>query len=79
MAIDIVGNQAEWIRASVPAVGDSLRPSDLRLLMALRAIDIKVGDHVQYWSIGSGITTSEQGTHVPKGVPDEWWLFAVED
>ena len=34
--------------------------------MVLWAIDIKVGDHVQYWSIGSGITTSAWDA-CPKG------------
>jgi hypothetical protein len=28
--------------------------------------------------VGSGITPSDQGTHVLKGVPDEWHLYAIE-
>jgi hypothetical protein len=27
--------------------------------------------------VGTEITTSEEGTHVLKGVPDEWRMFAV--
>jgi class 3 adenylate cyclase len=28
--------------------------------------------------VGSGVSLVEKGTHVLKGVPDEWRLFAVE-
>ena len=30
-------------------------------------------------SVGSGIALSDQGSHILKGVPDEWRLFAVDD
>jgi len=28
--------------------------------------------------VGSGITMSERGTHVLKGVPETWRLFVIE-
>jgi hypothetical protein len=37
-----------------------------------------VSEVVKGLLVGSDIATSEQGTHVLKGVPGEWRLFAVE-
>jgi class 3 adenylate cyclase len=38
-----------------------------------------VSETVKIHVVGSGIAVSEQGTHVLKGVPDEWRLFAIGD
>ena len=40
--------------------------------------DVFVSEAVKALLVGSGITTSEQGTYVLKGVPDEWRLYAIE-
>jgi len=37
-----------------------------------------VSEGVRVHLVGSGITLSERGIHILKGVPDEWRLFAVE-
>lgn len=39
---------------------------------------VLVSETVKGLLIGSGITLWEHGTHVLKGVPDEWRLFTVE-
>ncbi len=41
--------------------------------------EVFVSEGVRGHLVGSGIATSEHGTHVLKGVPDEWRLFAVEN
>jgi class 3 adenylate cyclase len=40
--------------------------------------EVFVSEGVRGQLVGSGIATAEQGTHVLKGVPDEWRLFVVE-
>jgi class 3 adenylate cyclase/pimeloyl-ACP methyl ester carboxylesterase len=40
--------------------------------------EVLVSETVKGLIAGSGILLSERGTHVLKGVPDEWRLFAVE-
>jgi len=40
--------------------------------------EVLVSETVKGLIVGSGIPLSERGTHVLKGVPDEWRLFAVE-
>jgi len=39
--------------------------------------EVLVSETVKGLIVGSGITLSERGTHVLRGVPDEWRLFAV--
>jgi len=39
--------------------------------------EVLVSETVKGLIVGSGIPLSERGTHVLKGVPDEWRLFAV--
>jgi len=39
--------------------------------------EVLVSEGVKGHLVGSGLTTSERGIHVLKGVPDEWRLFAV--
>jgi len=39
--------------------------------------DVFISETVKLHLVGSGITTAEHGTHVLKGVPDEWRLFSV--
>jgi len=39
--------------------------------------EVLVSEAVKILTVGSGITVSEQGTHVLKGVPETWRLFAV--
>ena len=41
------------------------------------AEEVLVSEGVKGQIVASGITTSERGTHILKGVPDEWRLFAV--
>jgi class 3 adenylate cyclase len=40
--------------------------------------EVFVSEAVNVLVVGSGIALSERGTHVLKGVPDEWRLFAVQ-
>jgi hypothetical protein len=40
--------------------------------------EVFVSETVKTLLVGSGITTSEQGTYVRKGVPDEWRLYAID-
>ncbi|HEX3795830.1 MAG TPA: adenylate/guanylate cyclase domain-containing protein [Acidimicrobiales bacterium] len=40
--------------------------------------EVFVSEGVRGHLVGSGIATPERGTHVLKGVPDEWRLFAIE-
>jgi class 3 adenylate cyclase len=40
--------------------------------------EVFVSEGVRGQLVGSAIATSEHGTHVLKGVPDEWRLFVVE-
>ena len=42
------------------------------------ADDLLVSRTVKELVTGSDIELTEQGTHVLKGVPDEWQLYAVE-
>jgi class 3 adenylate cyclase len=64
-----------------------VRPDDvlgLTVSIAKRICDLAgpgevfVSEGVRGQLVGTGIATSERGTHVLKGVPDEWRLFAVE-
>ncbi len=40
--------------------------------------EVFVPETVKLHLVGSGIATSEQGSHVLKGVPEEWRLLAIE-
>jgi class 3 adenylate cyclase len=40
--------------------------------------EVLVSETVKGLLVGSGIALSEHGTHVLKGVPETWRLFAVE-
>jgi class 3 adenylate cyclase len=76
------------VRAGVHAGDVEFRNNDvagLTVNIARRICDLAgagevfVSEGVRGQLVGSGIATSEQGTHVLKGVPDEWRLFAVEN
>ena len=75
------------VRAGVHTGEVEVRPDDvvgLAVTIAKRICDLAgpgqvlVSEGVKGQLVGSGIATSEQGTHPLKGVPDEWRLFAVE-
>jgi len=74
------------VRAGVHAGEVEVRPDDvvgLAVSIAKRICDIAgpgqvlVSEAIKPQLVGSGIVVSEHGTHVLKGVPDEWRLFAV--
>ena len=76
------------VRAGVHTGEVELRPNDvagLSVSIAKRICDLAgpcqtlVSEGVREALVGSGISTSEAGTHELKGVPDEWRLYAVED
>ena len=75
------------VRAGVHIGEVEVRPDDvvgLAVSIAKRICDLAgpgqvfVSEAVKGLLVGSGITLTEEGTHVLKGVPDEWRLFAVE-
>jgi len=75
------------VRTGVHTRAVEFRPDDvvgLAVTIAKRICDLAdpgavlVSETVKGHIVGSGITTSEQGTHVLKGVPDTWRLFAVD-
>ena len=75
------------LRAGVHTGEVEFRPDDvvgLAVSIAKRICDLAgpgevlVSETVKGLSVGSGIDLSEQGTHVLKGVPETWRLFAVE-
>ncbi len=74
------------VRAGVHTGEVEMRPDDvvgLAVTIAKRICDLAgpgdvfVSEGVRGQVVGTGIATSERGTHVLKGVPDEWKLFAV--
>ncbi len=74
------------VRAGVHVGEVEVRPDDvvgLPVSIAKRICDLAgagevyVSEAVRSLLVGSGIATFECGTHVLKGVPDEWRLFAV--
>jgi class 3 adenylate cyclase len=76
------------VRAGVHTGEVEVRPDDvvgLPVAIAKRICDLAgpaevlVSESVKSLIVGSGIHTSKQGTHVLKGVPEEWRLFAVRD
>ncbi len=75
------------VRAGVHTGEVEFRPDDvvgLAVSIAKRICDLAgpgevlVSETVKGLIVGSGIAMSEQGTHVLKGVPETWRLFAVE-
>ena len=75
------------VRAAVHTGEVEVRPDDvvgLAVGIAKRICDLAgpgevlVSEAVRILIVGSGIATSERGTHILKGVPDMWRLFAVE-
>lgn len=75
------------VRAGVHSGEVEVRPDDvvgLAVSIAKRICDmaspgeVLVSESVKVHLVGSGIMTEERGTHVLKGVPDEWRLFAVD-
>ena len=75
------------VRAGVHTGEVEVRPDDvvgLAVSITKRICDLAgpaevfVSEAVKTLIAGSGITTSEQGTHMLKGVPDEWPLFSVK-
>ena len=74
------------VRAGVHVGEVEVRPDDvvgLTVSIAKRICDLAgpgqvfLSEVVKLHLVGSDIATCEQGTHVLKGVPDEWRLFAV--
>jgi class 3 adenylate cyclase/pimeloyl-ACP methyl ester carboxylesterase len=74
------------VRAGVHIGEVEVQPDDvvgLAVSIAKRVCDLAapgqvlVSESVRGLLVGSGITLAEQGTHVLRGVPDEWRLFAV--
>jgi class 3 adenylate cyclase len=88
-AIEIVaeaGNMGFEVRAGVHTGEVEVRHDDvigLAVTIAKRICDLAgpgevfVSEAVKALTVGSGITTFERGTHVLKGVPEEWRLFAL--
>jgi pimeloyl-ACP methyl ester carboxylesterase len=75
------------VRAGVHTGEVEVRPDDvigLAVSIAKRICDLAgpaevfISEAVKVLLIGSGLTTTEQGTYVLKGVPDEWRLYAIE-
>ena len=75
------------VRAGVHPGEVEVRPDDVvgltvsitkRICDLAGPADVFVSEAVKALLVGSGITTSEQGTYVLKGVPDEWRLYAIE-
>jgi class 3 adenylate cyclase len=75
------------VRAGVHTGEVEVRPDDvvgLAVTIAKRVCDLAgrgqvlVSEGVRVHLVGSGIALSEEGTHVLKGVPDEWRLFTVD-
>jgi class 3 adenylate cyclase len=76
------------VRAGVHTGEVELRPDDvvgLTVAIAKRICDLAgagevfVSEAVKVLIVGSGIAVSDRGTHVLKGVPEEWRLFVIED
>jgi class 3 adenylate cyclase len=75
------------VRAGIHTGEVEVRPHDvvgLAVTIAKRICDLAgpadvfVSEAVKALLVGSGITTSDQGTYVLKGVPDEWCVYAIE-
>ena len=49
-----------------------------RVAALARASEVLVTSTVHMLVLGSGIGFTDRGSHVLKGVPDRWHLFAVE-
>ncbi len=89
-AMDIVKSASTLgleVRVGIHIGEVEIRPDDvvgLPVSIAKRICDLAapgqvlVSETVKGLLTGSGITLSEGGTHVLKGVPDEWRLFAVK-
>jgi class 3 adenylate cyclase len=80
-------NMGLGVRAGVHIGEVEVRPDDvvgLAVSIAKRICghagrgQMQVSEVVKGLLVGSDITTSDQGTHVLKGVRGEWRLFAVE-
>ena len=76
-----------WSRSAVHTGEVEIRPDDvvgLTVNIAKRICDLAgpgrtfVSETVKGQLIGSDIATSDQGTHILKGVPERWKLFAAE-
>ena len=74
------------VRVGVHTGEVEVRPDDvvgLPVSIAKRICDLAgagevfVSEAVKALIVGTGITVSEEGTHVLKGMPDEWRLFSV--
>ncbi|MDQ6852719.1 MAG: adenylate/guanylate cyclase domain-containing protein [Actinomycetota bacterium] len=75
------------VRAGVHTGEVEFRPDDavgLAVSIAKRICDLAgpgevlISETVKGHIVGTGIAASEQGTHVLKGVPETWRLFAIE-
>jgi class 3 adenylate cyclase len=74
------------VRAGIHTGEVEIRPDDvvgLAVNIAKRICDLAgprevlLSESTKASIVGTGIATSEKGTHVLKGVPDEWRLFEV--
>jgi class 3 adenylate cyclase len=89
-AVEIVTqaqNLGVGVRAGIHIGEVEVRPDDVvglpvsvakRICDLAGAAEVFVSETVKALLTGSGITTSEQGTYVLKGVPEEWRLYAIE-
>lgn len=90
-AVEIVRGAAALgveVRAGLHTGEIEVRDDDdiagLAVTIAKRVCDLAdpnqvlVSETVKGLLVGSGLSLSDQGTHVLKGVPDEWRLFAAE-
>jgi len=88
-AAEIVASAANVgleVRAGVHTGEIEMRPDDIaglavniakRICDLARPSQVLVSETVKGALIGTGITFADRGTHVLKGVPEEWRLFAV--
>lgn len=85
--VDAAKGMGLEVRAGVHVGEVEIRPDDvvgLAVSIAKRICDLAgpgqvfVSEPVKGLLVGSGITLTEEGTHVLKGVPDEWELFAIQ-
>ena len=54
-----------------------MKPVQARISALAGAGEVLVSRTVKDLVVGSGLSFQDRGTHVLKGVPDEWQLFAA--
>src|SRR2546427_4217268 len=50
----------------------------VRITQAAQPDEVLVSHTVKELVAGSGITFTDRGTHILKGLPGEWWLFTPD-